>query len=168
MSLANAPGLERLQELPLPAPAVSYLPQTWGWLVLLALLLGLLVAWGWRAWHRWQRDRYRRQALARLEALTALLTDPSARLRALRELPELLKRVALSMPGGARAASLGGVDWQAWLQRSGAGGLPDDFSLHLATLAYAPDARLQAYTSAELNALLAHSRRWIESHHVAA
>lgn len=168
MSLANAPGLERLQELPMPAPASSYLPQTWGWLVLLAIGLVLLGACAWRTWRRWQRDRYRRQALARLETLVPGLTAAPAHLAALRELPELLKRVAQSMPGGASAAALGGADWQAWLQRSGAGGLPDDFGQHLATLAYAPDARLQAYTSAELNALLAHSRRWIESHHVAA
>ena len=38
---ADAAGtLAELQEIPLPPP-VSYLPQTWGWGVLAALLLGL-------------------------------------------------------------------------------------------------------------------------------
>ncbi|WP_376843043.1 DUF4381 family protein, partial [Bordetella pertussis] len=32
------PGLDQLQELPLPA-AVPYWPQTWGWAVLAALVL---------------------------------------------------------------------------------------------------------------------------------
>jgi len=34
----NIPSIEQLQELGLPAP-VSYAPQTWGWWVLLAILL---------------------------------------------------------------------------------------------------------------------------------
>ncbi|MGY2343231.1 DUF4381 domain-containing protein, partial [Pseudomonas sp. SDO5532_S415] len=89
----NVPSIEQLKEIALPAP-VSYAPQTWGWWVLLGLLgLTALIIAARRYW-QWRRDRYRREALVRL----AQLQQRSDDLSALRELPELLKRTALSMP----------------------------------------------------------------------
>ncbi|MBV7490090.1 DUF4381 domain-containing protein [Pseudomonas sp. PDM30] len=87
------PSIDQLKEMALPAP-VSYAPQTWGWWALLALLIVTLVVTGARRYRQWRRDRYRREALVRLEELQQRSND----LNALRELPELLKRVALSMP----------------------------------------------------------------------
>ncbi|MFJ2479081.1 DUF4381 domain-containing protein [Pseudomonas sp. NPDC087598] len=89
----NVPSIEQLKELGLPAP-VSYAPQTWGWWVLLGLLIVLAIVIGVRRHLQWRRDQYRREALVRLTQLR----DRSDDLNALRELPELLKRVALSMP----------------------------------------------------------------------
>jgi hypothetical protein len=89
----NIPSIEQLQELGLPAP-VSYAPQTWGWWALLALLVVIALVVGVRRYLQWQRDQYRREALVRLAQLRSRSDD----LNALRELPELLKRVALSMP----------------------------------------------------------------------
>ena len=87
------PSIDQLQTLALPAP-VSYLPQTWGWWALLGLVLSGLAVWAARACRHWRRDRYRREALQRLAQLRGA-NDP---LGTLRELPTLLKRVALSMP----------------------------------------------------------------------
>ncbi|MBK5354285.1 DUF4381 domain-containing protein [Pseudomonas sp. TH41] len=89
----NIPSIDQLKEIALPAP-VSYAPQTWGWWVLLAVLVGVVLWVGARRYWQWRRDRYRREALVRLEQLQ----KRSDELNALRELPELLKRVALSMP----------------------------------------------------------------------
>ncbi|MCP1419320.1 hypothetical protein J3D47_003563 [Pseudomonas laurylsulfativorans] len=89
----DIPSIDQLKEMALPAP-VSYAPQTWGWWALLALLIITLVVTGARRYWQWRRDRYRREALVRLEELLRRSNDLSA----LRELPELLKRVALSMP----------------------------------------------------------------------
>jgi hypothetical protein len=89
----DIPSIDQLKEMALPAP-VSYAPQTWGWWALLALLVVTLVVLGARRYWQWRRDRYRREALVRLEELQRRSNDLSA----LRELPELLKRVALSMP----------------------------------------------------------------------
>ena len=89
----DIPSIDQLKEMALPAP-VSYAPQTWGWWALLALLIITLVVTGARRYWQWRRDRYRREALVRLEELQRRSNDLSA----LRELPELLKRVALSMP----------------------------------------------------------------------
>mgnify|MGYP001041814671 CR=1 FL=1 len=93
----NIPDIGQLKELSLPVP-VSYAPQTWGWWLLLALLVVLALMVGVRRYVQWRRDQYRREALVRL----AQLRERSDDLNALRELPELLKRVALSMPTQSR------------------------------------------------------------------
>ncbi|WP_166215781.1 DUF4381 domain-containing protein [Pseudomonas atagonensis] len=93
----NVPSIEQLKELGLPAP-VSYAPQTWGWWVLLGLLIVLAIVVGVRRYLHWRRDQYRREALVRL----AQLRERSDDLNALRELPELLKRVAISIPTRSR------------------------------------------------------------------
>jgi hypothetical protein len=163
----SAPDIDQLKELALPAP-ISYLPQTWGWLALLAVLLGALLAWAVMRHRRWRRERYRREGLARLAELEQALADPERRLPALRELPELLKRVALSMPGEPAAAALGGDAWQAFLVRHSHEPLPADFALQLAHLAYAPRERLEQVSADQAGQLLGHCRRWVEHHHVAA
>lgn len=167
MSANGAPRLDQLQELPSPEPLVSYWPQTWAWGVLLLLLLAALAIVTARRWRRWQRDRYRREALTRLAELERALTDELQRLAALREIPELLKRVALSMPGGPQVAALGGADWQRFLERTSHAPLPPQFTQQLGTLAYAPEPRLRAFTTCDLQTLLGACRQWIEKHHVA-
>ncbi|VVQ19197.1 hypothetical protein PS914_06269 [Pseudomonas fluorescens] len=192
----NVPSIEQLKEMGLPAP-VSYAPQTWGWWVLLAVLLGVVLLVGARRYWQWRRDRYRREALVRL----AELQNSDDRLSALRELPELLKRVALSMPSGwntipvgaglpAKAVyqktsmlnvrtpslasqllqgtgALGGKEWQAYLEKHSSQRLPADFSQQLAQLAYAPDATLLALPETQRQHLFTTCKHWVEHHHVA-
>lgn len=189
----NVPSIEQLKELALPSP-VSYAPQTWGWWVLLAVLIGAVLLVGARRYWQWRRDRYRREALVRLAQLQQYGDD----LNALRELPELLKRVAISMPNAtavgagvpamrpspsklvsvdqtlSRAnplppgpAALGKEDWQAFLQRHSAQPLPPDFSQQLAQLAYAPDAALRALPHEQRQQLFNTCKHWVEHHHVA-
>jgi hypothetical protein len=162
MSTAAA-NISQLQTLPLP-PAVSYFPQTWGWLALLLGLLGLALLFACRRAWRWWQNRYRRAALVELAQLeTSLASDRSG----LRQLPELLKRTALSMPTRPQVASLGGKDWQAFLQRCSAKTLPADLAQQLAELAYAPPAYLQALPDAQVRQLLGICHEWLEQHHVA-
>jgi len=89
----NIPSIDQLKEIAVPAP-FSYAPQTWGWWVLLCLLVIAVLLVSARRYWQWRRDRYRREALVRLVELQ----NSDDQLQALRELPELLKRVALSMP----------------------------------------------------------------------
>ena len=149
---SHVPSIEQLKELSLPAP-VSYWPQTWGWGVLLGVLVVALLVLAGRKWLRWRRDAYRREALARLDSLVDL-----------RELPELLKRVALSMPlpmeEQRRIPTLRGAEWQAFLQRHAAGPIPDDLAQQLAELAYGAGPQDPQ--------LLAQCKAWVEQHHVAA
>ncbi|WP_347912307.1 DUF4381 domain-containing protein [Pseudomonas grandcourensis] len=189
------PSIDQLKDMALPAP-VSYAPQTWGWWALLALLIVTLVVTSARRYWQWRRDRYRREALVRLEELQQRSNDLSA----LRELPELLKRVAISMPNAkpvgasllamasgqststlnvtpsSRAnslpqgnpAALGKEDWQAFLQRHSKQPLPADFSQQLSLLAYAPDAALRAMPVEQRQQLFSTCKTWVERHHVAA
>jgi hypothetical protein len=192
----NVPDIGQLKELGLPAP-VSYAPQTWGWWVLLAVLVLAAVLIGVRRYRQWRRDQYRREALVRL----AQLRERSDDLNALRELPELLKRVAISMPScnvvpvgagllakasgqsmnvldgmpSSRAgslpqgvAALEGLDWQGFLQRHCKKPLPADLSEQLAQLAYAPDDTLRALPAPQRLALFDTCQHWVERHHVAA
>ena len=148
----HVPSIEQLTELSLPAP-VSYWPQTWGWGVLLGVVVLALLVLAGRKWLRWRRDAYRREALARLDSLVDL-----------RELPELLKRVALSMPlpmeEQQRIPTLHGAEWQAFLQRHARGPIPDDLAQRLAQMAYG--------TASQDPQLLAQCKAWVEQHHVAA
>ncbi|MGO4309834.1 DUF4381 domain-containing protein [Pseudomonas sp. KB_15] len=98
----TVPSIDQLKEMTLPTP-VSFAPQTWGWWALLALLIVALLVTGMRRYWQWRRDRYRREALARLAELQQRSND----LNALRELPELLKRVALSMPSSRNTKPVG-------------------------------------------------------------
>ncbi|OPA86187.1 alpha-2 type XI collagen [Pseudomonas fluorescens] len=151
----QVPSIEQLQELGLPAP-VSYWPQTWGWAVLLGVVVLALLIVAARKGLRWRRDAYRREALAQLKALEDM-----------RELPALLKRVALSMPLAdeehQRVPTLSGAEWQAFLQCHAGTPVPADLSLTLARLAYG--APLPAEQHAQL---LAQCKAWVENHHVAA
>lgn len=164
----STPRIDQLQELAAPPPAVGYWPQTWAWALLALLLLAAASAWALWRYRQWRRNRYRREALALLDDLSAAVADPSRRLAALRQLPALIKRVALSAPGGEAAAPLRGGDWRAHLQRCSVVALPAGLEEQLALLAYAPDARLQALDGSAAQALVSACRQWIEVHHVAA
>ncbi|MFD4836638.1 DUF4381 domain-containing protein [Achromobacter sp. NPDC058515] len=166
MSADALPSVDQLRQLPLPEP-VSYWPQTWGWLVLLALAAAVA---GWTAWRlvrRHRRNRYRREALRRLEAMRlAAQSDPLAA----RDLPGLLKRVGLSAvdeTARAEVGALAGPQWAAWMARTG-GDFPADADAMLRALAYAPPEAVRAIAPARLQQLFAASRQWMERHHVAA
>lgn len=159
--------LQDLHPLMQPAPP-SWMPQTWGWAVL-ALLLLLLGAWlAWRARRRWQARRFRRLAAQRLRQLRQCLQSDAAtaeqRLAAARELPALVRRVALAHAPRAQVAALQGQDWARWLDRSlpqGQAAFEHGAGRHLADWAYRPSAALPW---AELDGLLALIERWIHEH----
>lgn len=163
--MSKAANISQLQNLPLPEP-ISYFPQTWGWLALLLMLVAAAVFYGGRAVWRWQRNRYRRAALAEFAQLQAALTNSTAR-SALRQLPDLLKRTALAMPDHPQVASLHAAGWQNFLQQRSSGALPEDFSQQLALLAYAPDEQLEALPADQVEHLLSICQQWLEQHHVA-
>jgi hypothetical protein len=162
----QAANIDQLQTLALP-PAISYAPQTWGWLALLLLLLAGAAWYAARALYRWQRDRYQRLALAHLAQLQQCLNQSPSELAALRELPRLLKRCALSMPQRPPVASLSGAAWQMFMQTHSRARLPADFSQQLALLAYAPEAQLRQLSAAHIDTLLSNARDWLEHLHVA-
>jgi hypothetical protein len=90
---------------------VSWWPQTVGWIWLGA---GLLVYVGLRLWRflrRWYRNRYRREAIARLQALPTT-TAPT---NLVSEINRLLKLAALAAFPREQVARLSGPDWPQFL-----------------------------------------------------
>ena len=96
-----------------PAAGIDWMPQTPGWYLLGAVLLLAGVRALWRFLKRWLRNRYRREALRRLDRLHALETEPVAAMNATNE---VLKLVAMTASSRAEVASLSGSVWRHWLQ----------------------------------------------------
>ena len=168
--------LEQLHPLLLPPPP-AWTPQTPAWAVLAVLvLMGLLWA-AWRGGQRWRAARFRRLALAELERLRAELhsSQPAAtRVTAARQLPALVRRLALAHAARREVASLQGPAWSAWLERSLSFDLRDKpgtptsaftqgVGQDLNAWAYLPPAQLPWDT---LPALLDLVERWIRQHRV--
>lgn len=71
MTIHKLPGtymLRELQDVTVP-DAISWQPQTAGWLLLALLLGALALLWLYHRVQRWWQQRYRREALAALRAL---------------------------------------------------------------------------------------------------
>ncbi len=149
----EAPTLDALRGIRVPDP-VSLAPQTTAWWILFAtlaiFLLVALLLWV----RRWRRNRYRRDALARLDAL-----GPDR----LAELPELVKRVALDAWPREEVAELSGAPWLAFLDRSLGGGTAFTAGPGrlLPALAYGAS---EPPTDAEADELVALVRTWIRKH----
>jgi hypothetical protein len=157
-------NIAELRQLPMPR-AVGYFPDTWGWLALLALLAIVALGSAWWLARRWRRASYRRCALRQLAEIEHAAASDRAALAAL---PPLLKRVAMSAAGGTPAAALSGEPWHAWLRGTGGDDFPPDTGRLLTLLAYAGPPQWEDLREAEVAQLLLASRRWTESHHVAA
>jgi hypothetical protein len=155
-----------LHDIVLPEP-VSWMPQTVGWWVLLAVLLLALVWVSWTAVRRRRANRYRRLALARLEEIEQELADPASRAGALGELPVLVKQTALACAPRSKVAQLSGERWLRFLEESfAAGGFVDGHGRLLPTLAYATPSTIDALGDDDLRALLGLVRQWIRRHRV--
>lgn len=161
------PGLDQLRDLPLPPPP-PYWPQTWGWIVLAAILAALTIYTAWAYRRNRRRNLYRREALRELDKI-ALATDDNP--LAARNLPALLKRTALSAEsrnGKNGVAPMSGHGWTEFLVRSARPAtFPPDVAALLSTLAYAPDGTVLELDSVRVKQVFAASRQWIERHHVA-
>jgi hypothetical protein len=142
-----------LKELAYP-DAISFLPQTIGWLVVALVVLTLLAWLGWRARKRWLNNAYRREAVASIEAMRM---DPAAAA----QLPFILRRSALAAYERRDVASLRGAEWTGWLNESAGRELfTADASLLLDRLAYGREA----LSPADIEPLLAASRDWVRLH----
>lgn len=92
---------------------ISWWPQTAGWWWLGAGLLVYLGLQLWRFLRHWYRNRYRREAIARLQALANTAAPPSL----VRDINQLLKLAALAAFPREQVARLSGMDWAQFLNR---------------------------------------------------
>lgn len=92
-----------------PAAVVDWMPQTVGWYVL-AVALGIVLSRRLlRALRQWLRNRYRREALRRLDAIAAQTALSLPAINA------LLKTTAMVAASREEVASLTGKAWLNWL-----------------------------------------------------
>lgn len=93
--------------------AISWWPQTTGWWWVGAALVAVLGRYGWRRLRHWYRNRYRREAAARLQQLAATTAHDNWLL----EINRLLKLTALAAFSREQVASLSGDAWVSFLNR---------------------------------------------------
>ncbi len=120
----NPDLLERLRDIH-EAPPPSWWPPAAGWWLVLAgaaallFLLWLLV----RSLRRYPPGTWHRDARNQLLALRRL-TGQLAPEQGLRELSELLRRIAVAHAGREQAAGRAGEAWLAWLEEQDPEGFP--------------------------------------------
>ncbi len=153
---ADPTSLDRLHDIVTPHPA-PWWPAAPGWYVALGVG-GLLLLWaGIKVVFAWQRNRYRRAALAELEAIRA---DHGA--DDLARLSELLKRAALATYPREEVAELSGEAWLEFLDRNG--GTIAFASGPGRPIADGPYARPTPLDDSASEALFAACRFWLQHH----
>jgi len=145
--------------------AVSWMPQTIGWVV---LLVALVIAAGWAVLRRHRRraaNRYRVDALEQLAEIESALRRPDQRTEAASALPVLVKRVVLSFADRGQVASLTGEPWLAFLDQTyGGSGFSQGAGRVLPELAYAPPSARTPDDERSATELVALVRDWIQLH----
>lgn len=152
------PGsLERLHDIIVPPPT-PWWPPAPGWLWLLAIFALLALVLAIRGFIRWQKNRYRREALTELKRLLAQ-DDSSTRLAGM---SQLLKRTAVTAFPRAEVAGLTGPEWFTFLDRTGGTQFSGGLGAGLEQSVY-----LGSQEAAD-PALATEVRRWIKRHQVTA
>lgn len=162
----QAPSLDALHDIAIPEP-VSRMPATTAWYVLFGAIALGLAAVAWLAWRSYQANRYRREALARLDEIEAALADRDRRAAALVGLPVITKQVALAISPRPDVAVLSGAPWLEYLDRTYRG---DRFrngpGRLLPRIAYAAPEALEAIPDDDVRQLTELLRDWIRGHRV--
>ena len=154
------PKLTEFQEIPLPE-SVSWFPATSAWWWVVGAVILFLAYRCFRVFERWQRNRYRREAIEWLRGGI----DGDERLQ---QLPVVLKATAMRAYGRERVASLGGEAWLEFLRRTGQ---QDGFSKRVgAALLEADYADPEQWSGVRENgdALIAAAQSWIKHHVVSS
>ena len=135
--------------------SISWLPQTAGWLWLSLGLLGLGLHYVWRALKHWYRNRYRREAIGRLQALANL--EGSSELVA--EINRVLKITALVAYSRETVAKLSGNNWAQFLNQQ-----CEQPPFSTAQLELLATATYRGQVIGSQQQLLQASVQWVEQH----
>ena len=150
-------GLTQLRPNHLPEP-IGLWPPAIGWWLLAAMVIIALTSLTLFVYRRWQKNRYRSQALQLARAALSHYQQHQNPRQLAHECNELLKRVALHAFPKEPVAALNGTAWSEFLATTG--DLPQ-FLGHSAFTndRYNPNAILSVDDIGEL------TQRWIKQHH---
>jgi hypothetical protein len=148
-----------LIDFPLPRE-VSLWPQTWDAQLATAFLLVVVFTALWRFAHYRRVNRYRREALAELNAFRRC--GAADRSDSLARMSVLVRRTALAAFPREEVAPLAGPAWLAFLDRSYGG---QEFSKGVGRLLLSGPYQKIPPDDAELQSLIVLIRRWIRGHH---
>lgn len=134
--------------------SISWLPQTPGWLLVAAVIAWYVGRWAWRRLAQWYRNRYRREALARLQTISSSAS-------CLNELSTLLKITAVAAYDRPETAQLNGPPWPEFLNRKCAS---EPFDEELSALLAEGIYRQVSLSDNQRDRLLEAARVWITGH----
>lgn len=150
--------LDNIAENKMPS-AISWLPQTLGWKVLVAFLLILLLRKAYQSYKSYQKNAYRREALAWLSQCK-IAHD----IDMYKHLPALLRKTALTAFNRSDICTLSGKDWENWLdQRCSKTNFTAICPDILYQLSFMPASSL-SFKKEEYQTLMAQISLWIKYH----
>jgi len=164
MSAPDPASLQNLNDIVLPE-AAGWWPLAGGWYVMFGLLLVVLAWFAYTSVKRWIDNRYRRAALYQLQLLTEDIDNADKRDYALRQLPVLLKRTALSAYPRSQLASLTGKQWHDFLNsKVSKPSFTESTTIILDKVAYSV-GELNTVDPGTADKLLKACRHWLKHHH---
>ena len=136
---------------------ISWWPQTLAWKILLLLLVFFILRKIYLIRKRYLADSYRREALMWVKELVSSPTEAQ-----IRQLPALLKKVALNAYERSDIAKKSGAEWEHWLdQQCSRSHFSDSCPNVLYQLSYAPIIDI---SSTEVQHLIKEISIWIRFH----
>lgn len=165
-------SLQNLHDIIVPQP-VPWWPPAPGWYVIGGLALLVFIWTSMRFYSRWRSNAYRRVSLKELGRIRSNIqldqSDQPDQLgqpeSSLRELPELVKRTALSVWPREKVASLTGSEWLFFLDQTGNTNLFTKGNGHLlAELGYIKKQKLANLSDDQIGSLLDITEKWIREH----
>lgn len=136
------------------ASDIDWLPQTPGWIIIGALLCGFIARLAWRKGKLWYRNRYRREALRRINDIAERTASEQ-----LIAINETLKLAAMTASTRGEVASLAGEAWANWLNQRTA--IPAFSANSMRALAH---DIYQGADNAVNAALYQEARQWLKNH----
>jgi len=152
--------LQDFHEISLPDP-VSYMPETIGWLFLLAAIVLYALWQSIKAYKTWANNRYRRIALIHIQQLKQ---DTAPPIHVMAKLAVLLKATALQVFPRTHIAALSGEQWLSFLnQQTASPSFCEQSRDLLGSAQYRHNTRV---SKQQLSQLIAESEYWVRRHKV--
>lgn len=147
-------SLKNLNDIIVPE-AVGLFPLAPGWIIVILLATSLLFHFVFKAYSRYKRSLYKREALKELESYTKESREEILALLA------LAKRVAIASYGRTEIAQLSGESWWDFMEQHSKVEVPKEIRTYLSNILY--DVSKQGETSnyTEVKRMVA---LWIKTH----